>query len=121
MTTILRPLHAAILVSDLAKAEQFYGQTLGLLQVERPLNFPGTWYQVGQFQIHLMIATGIETQLYNPEKWGRNAHLAFAVNDLEAIKAALLEAGFSVRMSASGRAALFSQDPDGNIVELSQG
>jgi catechol-2,3-dioxygenase len=29
-------------------------------------------------------------------------------------------AGYPVQMSASGRSALFTQDPDGNIVEISE-
>ncbi|MEO0538198.1 MAG: VOC family protein [Cyanobacteria bacterium P01_A01_bin.123] len=122
MLDILRPLHVALLVSDLDQAEQFYGHVLGLPQVDRPLNFPGLWYQVGQLQLHLMLAVGsTSSPLHNAERWGRNAHLAFAVKDLEAAKTALLNAGFLVQLSGSGRAALFSQDPDGHVIELSQG
>jgi catechol 2,3-dioxygenase-like lactoylglutathione lyase family enzyme len=120
MISIQSPLHVALNVSDLAQAEAFYGGILGLTSVERPLSFPGIWYQVGAFQIHLIVAEGYQRQINNAEKWGRNAHLAFAVEDLEAAKAALVEAGYPVQTSASGRAALFTQDADGNIIELSQ-
>ena len=118
---ITQCLHTAVLVSDLAKAEHFYGTVLGLPKVERSLKFPGAWYQVGDYQIHLMVAATIPGTVVNPENLGRNRHLAFAVSDLEAAKAELLAHNCPLQTSLSGRAALFTQDPDGNVVELSQG
>ena len=118
---ITQCLHAAILVSDLERAEQFYGNVLGLSKVDRVLKFPGAWYQVGQFQFHLIVAPDfILSKLQNPEKWGRNPHIAFAVTDLEAAKNQLVAHNCQIQMSASGRTALFTQDPDGNIIELSE-
>ncbi|MGF1494522.1 MAG: VOC family protein [Microcoleaceae cyanobacterium] len=117
---ILNALHAAILVSDLAASDHFYGNVLGLPQTERSLNFPGTWYQVGAFQVHLIQASEVFPDEVNPAKWGRNRHLAFAIDDVAAAKQRLTEQGYSVQMSSSGRAALFVQDPDGNIIELNQ-
>lgn len=111
-------LHTAILVSDLEKAEHFYGTVLGLAKVSRELKFPGAWYEVQGYQIHLMV--GAVPELYNAEKWGRNRHVAFSVSDLDAAKAQLLAHHCPIQMSASGRAAIFTQDPDGNVIELSQ-
>lgn len=113
-------LHTAILVSDLAKAEEFYGKILGLPKVERSLKFPGIWYQVGYYQIHIMVDEAVKPPLYNPEKWGRNPHLAFGVEDLEAAKQVLQQHHYPIQESASGRSALFTQDLDGNLIELSQ-
>ncbi|MFZ4666377.1 MAG: VOC family protein, partial [Prochlorotrichaceae cyanobacterium] len=48
-------LHAALLVSDLHRSSQFYGTILGLSVVDRPLDFPGIWYQIGTIQLHLMV------------------------------------------------------------------
>lgn len=118
--TILQPLHAALLVSDLEQSAWFYGTVLELPLDQRPLKFPGLWYQIGDFQIHLIASTLILPDRVNAEKWGRNRHLAFAVKDLDTLKSRLMEYGCPVQMSASGRAALFTQDPDGNILELSQ-
>ncbi len=117
---ITQCLHVSVLVSDLEKAEHFYGNILGLSKVERILKYPGVWYQVGDFQIHLIVDSSIQPKLQNPEKWGRNPHLALSVADLDVAKSQLLEHGCSLQMSASGRAALFTQDPDGNIIELGQ-
>jgi catechol 2,3-dioxygenase-like lactoylglutathione lyase family enzyme len=117
---ITQCLHAAVLVSDLERSEHFYGNVLGLSKVERSLNYPGAWYQVGEFQIHLIVAPAAPTDLQNPEKWGRNPHIAFSVTDLDTAKNQLIHHACPIQMSASGRAALFTQDPDGNIIELSQ-
>lgn len=114
-------LHAALLVSDLGQAQHFYEHVLGLNRVDRPLKFPGVWYQIGPVQLHLMTTANPPAELVNPQKWGRNRHLAFAVADLEGMKTRLANENYSFQMSASGRAALFVQDPDGNVIELSQG
>jgi catechol 2,3-dioxygenase-like lactoylglutathione lyase family enzyme len=117
---ITQCLHTAVLVSDLERAEHFYGKVLGLSKVERTLKYPGVWYQVGEFQIHLIVAPSIQPAPQNLEKWGRNPHIAFAVADLDAAKNQLVAHNYPIHMSASGRAALFTQDPDGNIIEISQ-
>ncbi len=117
---ITKCLHTALLVADLAQAEHFYGTVLGLPKAERPLNFPGAWYQVKDYQIHLIVAESVPTDLVNSEKLGRNRHLAFSVSDLADAKDKLLAHGCSIQMSASGRPALFTQDPDGNVIELGE-
>ncbi|NEP49962.1 MAG: glyoxalase, partial [Moorea sp. SIO3C2] len=97
-------LHVAVLVSDLEKAEHFYGNILGLSKVERELRFPGAWYQVGQFQIHLMVNPNPRVDLKNPEKWGRNPHIAFRVVNLDEAKESLQAQGYPIQLSSSGRA-----------------
>lgn len=116
---ITQSLHAALNVVNLEQAEHFYGTVLGLQKVDRNLKFPGAWYQIGSFQIHLIVASSTTPPVLD-EKWGRNRHLAFSVTDLNAAKVQLLSHGCPVQMSASGRPALFTQDPDGNILELGE-
>ncbi len=119
-------LHTALWVSDLARAEHFYGTVLGIPKAERfPFDFPGAWYQVGSSQIHLIVTE--EPLDQRPQasrtsraKWGRHPHVALGVDDLEAVKTRLLQAGYEVQPSASGRAALFVRDPDGNVIEVIQ-
>jgi catechol 2,3-dioxygenase-like lactoylglutathione lyase family enzyme len=113
-------LHTAVLVTDLSRAEMFYGQVLGLPKVERSLRFPGAWYQLGHVQIHLIQAERVHPDHVDPQRWGRNPHLALGVKDLEAARAQLAAHDCPIQLSASGRAALFTQDPDGNVIELSQ-
>ncbi|MCC5668077.1 VOC family protein [Nostoc sp. CHAB 5784] len=116
---ITQSLHTAILVTDLERSEQFYGKVLGLSKIDRSLKYAGAWYQVGNYQIHLIVAPTAPTENPN-EKWGRNPHVAFSVANLDAAKQELLNHNYPIQPSASGRPALFTQDPDGNIVELSQ-
>jgi glyoxylase I family protein len=117
MSTILHPLHVAIQVSDLEAAEAFYTKIIGLSKVARSLSFPGTWYQIGDFQLHLIVSEWAQ-QPSREDKWGRHPHLTFAVSDLEARKQTLTERQIPFQMSSSGRAALFVKDPDGNVIEL---
>ncbi|MBW4689075.1 MAG: VOC family protein [Komarekiella atlantica HA4396-MV6] len=116
---ITQSLHTAILVTDLKRSEHFYGKVLGLSKIDRSLKYSGAWYQVDNYQIHLIVATTVPTKNPN-EKWGRNPHIAFSVADLDTAKLELLNHNYRIQASASGRAALFTQDPDGNIIELSQ-
>ena len=117
---ITESIHAAILISNLEKSEHFYTNVLGLSKLDRILKFPGIWYQVGNFQIHLILAAKIIPDAVDSDKLGRNRHLAFSVADLERAKQKLIAHNCPIQMSASGRSALFTQDPDGNIIELSQ-
>ena len=118
--TIIKCLHTAILVSDFEKAEQFYGNILGLEKVDRPLKYPGVWYQVGDYQIHLMVHSEFNFNLSNQEKWGRNHHFALGTDNLSEIIARLQSRGHPVQMSQSGRAACFTRDFDGNVIEINQ-
>ncbi|NQE35274.1 VOC family protein [Microcoleus asticus] len=117
---ITQALHAAILVSNLEKSEQFYSSILGLSKIDRQLKFSGIWYQVGNFQIHLIVVATIIPDAADNDKWGRNRHLAFSVANLAAAREQLIAHNCPFQMSASGRSALFTQDPDGNIIELSE-
>jgi catechol 2,3-dioxygenase-like lactoylglutathione lyase family enzyme len=118
--SILGFLHAALAVTDLEVSQRFYEGVLGLIPIPRPFGFPGMWYQIGSVQLHLIQTEHLIPDLVNAEKWGRNRHLAFAVSDLAEIHQQLLQKGYAVQRSASGRAALFVTDPDGHLIELSQ-
>jgi glyoxylase I family protein len=113
-------LHAALLVTNLDAAKHFYETVLELTPVERNLTFPGQWYQMGAVQLHLIVADALIGDRVNAQKWGRNRHIALAVTDLDAMKQRLERYGCEAQMSASGRAALFVCDPDGNLIELAQ-
>ena len=118
--TITQFLHATLLVTDLEASRYFYEAVIGLTPIPRDLSFAGTWYQLGPVQIHLIVAERVIGDRSNPEKWGRNRHLALAVTDIETIKRHFESLGQTFQLSASGRAALFIADPDGNLIELTQ-
>ncbi len=119
MIEVTSCLHVAVIVSNLTRSIEFYSNLLGLTKVDRDLKYPGIWYQVGDLQIHL-----IEDLHYQPNveidlsKSTRSPHIALGVRDLDVAKQQLLAANCVVKMSNSGRAALFTQDPDGNAIEL---
>lgn len=112
-------LHVAINVTDLERAAAFYEGLLGLTAVDRPLKFPGRWYQMGTVQIHLIQASQV-LNTRQDERWGRNPHFALGVSDLATLEKRLTAAQIPFQRSASGRPAIFVADPDGNLIELSQ-
>lgn len=121
MIQIKQLMHAGLIVSDLQKSRAFYEGLLGLTpNPARPtFNFDGVWYDIGHNQLHLMVVPNPYADALRPEHGGRDNHIAFAVDDVAPIKAALDAAGVSYSASKSGRAALFCRDPDGNALEFS--
>jgi len=116
---IARLHHVSLLVADAERALSFYRDILGLVPAARPaLGFPGAWLQVGDQQIHLLELANPDPVDGRPEHGGRDRHVAFAVDELDAITERLENAGIPYTRSRSGRAAIFCRDPDGNAVEL---
>ncbi|PWB47668.1 MAG: glyoxalase [Nitrosomonadales bacterium] len=113
-------LHASLLVSDLSASRAFYESVLNLLpSAKRPeLAFEGVWYEIGAQQIHLLALPNPGPVGGRPEHGGRDRHIALGVDDLEALKISLDQAGIPYTMSRSGRPALFCRDPDGNALEF---
>ena len=117
---ITQLLHTSLAVADLERSRQFFETILELSPVERPFSFPGIWYQIGPQQLHLIKVDQVKPDMVNIEKWGRNRHVAFGVTNLSEMRSRLESNHYPIQMSASGRAALFTKDPDGNIIELTQ-
>ena len=119
--TNLYYLHTTLCVRNLEASRSFYGELLGLQEItERPLSFPGLWYDLGNAQLHLILDPGFHAPIASSDAWGRSPHLALSVPDLSAIQQRIMHRGITYQASASGRAALFVRDPDGNTIELSQ-
>lgn len=116
---IERMLHAAVLVSDLDRARKFYEGFLGLKPKPRPtMRSAGAWYDLGDCELHLMAT---EAVLPPAEKRPQSDfHIAFMIDDYDAVKCAIEEAGLPYRESRSGLKQLFIRDPDGNLIELNK-
>ena len=54
--------HFSIDVADVTVSRSFYGELLGLSEIERPdFGLPGVWYQAGPVQLHLIqVPEGVE-------------------------------------------------------------
>ena len=112
--------HASFLVADLNRALDFYHGVLGMeIFPDRPdLGYPGAWLQVQAQQIHLLQLPNPDPTEDRPQHGGRDRHIAFEIDNLEALIAELDAAGTVYTLSRSGRRALFCRDPDGNALEF---
>lgn len=137
MTGILSIHHVSVIVADTARALRFYRDTLGLeVDPQRPdLGYPGAWLRIGAQQLHLLELPNPDSPAGRPAHGGRSRlpvsrdtctsvyggrdrHCAFAIRDLETLRARLEGAAVGYTLSRSGRRALFCRDPDGNALEF---
>jgi catechol 2,3-dioxygenase-like lactoylglutathione lyase family enzyme len=114
--------HFSITVADIERARAFYGKILGLKEIERPdFGFPGAWYQAGSVQLHLIVPPpGVETGRPAPALTPVAGHIAFEIDDYQAMKAHLELAGVELLGLGARVGQMFVRDPDGNVVELIQ-
>lgn len=120
--------HVTLVVADLERSRRFYCDLLGMQQVERPgFNFPGSWFQVGIQQIHLIQAHEGSAPAGFPAppeyvRPGRTFHYAFEVDDATQVIPILLQHGVEVKGEArhrpDGCLQTFCYDPDGHVVEI---
>ncbi len=98
-----------------ARARRFYGEVLGLVEIEKPAPMRvrgGMWFSAGAVAIHL----GVEPDMRASKK----AHPALVVDDLAPYRARAVAAGATWRddreLPEVVRAHL--EDPFGNRIEL---
>jgi catechol 2,3-dioxygenase-like lactoylglutathione lyase family enzyme len=97
------------------QARGFYGDVLGLREIPKPVELAargGAWFDLGAAQLHL----GVEAE-FRP---ARKAHVAFDVDDLDALAARCQAAGYAPRTDYKipGIRRFFVDDPFGNRLEL---
>jgi catechol 2,3-dioxygenase-like lactoylglutathione lyase family enzyme len=109
--------HAALRVSNIDKATDFYENIVGLKRIPRPdFGFPGAWYGIGANALHLISS---ENHGRKPDPLG--PHVAFLVEDFDETKRTLKEKGVEFLEAPAGMGVgrqLWILDPDGNTVEL---
>lgn len=115
--------HATLCVGDVEAAIEFYGQVLGLQQIERPdFGFPGAWFVAGSVPVHL--TTGGLLRGPNAPLNPHEAHLAFRVEEnLQHLVEKVRTAGAPVYESEDPPVAqrqVFILDPWGNMLEFCQ-
>jgi catechol 2,3-dioxygenase-like lactoylglutathione lyase family enzyme len=108
--------HSSILVTDMARARQFYAGVLGLPEIERPANFtlPVAWFEVGDEHIHLIPSSSPD--VISPR------HFALHVEDARAAREHMRSQGIEIRETdvIAGADRFFIHDPDGNNIEIIQ-
>ncbi|MBL4851076.1 MAG: VOC family protein [Gammaproteobacteria bacterium] len=114
--------HGSVVVADIEASLAFYCNILGLMvDPARPdLGYPGAWLCVGQQQIHLLAVDNVDPVAGRPAHVGRDRHIAFQLENIDALAEQLEYADISYTRSRSGRNALFCRDPDGNGLEFIQ-
>ena len=112
--------HISFAIRDLARSRRFFGETLGLDEIQRPaFRFPGAWYALGDRQLHLIQATEPEPEV--EARISRSDHMALEVRDIEAVRQRLGAAGVEFRQGGNrdlGMEQVFCQDPDGHVIEF---
>ena len=96
-------------------ARKFYGEILGLREIEKPESLRtrgGCWFQCGAQQLHI----GVEADFRAAKK----AHPAFVAADLEKLRAALQAHDIAVKDDDAipGFRRFFAEDPWGNRLEF---
>ncbi|KAG5186154.1 lactoylglutathione lyase family protein [Tribonema minus] len=113
--------HAGVLCSNTEASLAFYTEVLGFqdeTELRPNLPFKGAFVRAGGQQIHLMELENPDPVDGRPEHGGRDRHLAFTIRSLAPLEAALKRHGRTYTRSKSGRAAIFTRDPDGNAFEF---
>jgi glyoxylase I family protein len=113
--------HVAIVVRDAAAARAFYGDLLGLEELERPADvgarFAGAWYRIGALELHVF-----EQSDYSPPAVAIGPHIALHAADFDGLVARLRSRGcafaFGPGRDAGGIARAILRDPTGNVVEI---
>jgi catechol 2,3-dioxygenase-like lactoylglutathione lyase family enzyme len=100
------------------QARDFYCGLLGLKEIDKPDSLKGRgglWLQIGAFQVHVSIQDAVE-------RYGLKSHLAYLVDDLEAWRTFLIEAGFHPEQNTPipGYHRFEFRDPFGNRIEFIQ-
>jgi len=122
MVEVLDLHHAAVNVTDLERAVEFYKTILGLKEIERPnFPFPGAWFALGNRQLHLMVKPDSRTLRGTTEVHPAEGHFALRVKSYSKALEKVKEAGVphvATPESVTPWPQLHITDPDGNVIEL---
>jgi glyoxylase I family protein len=108
--------HAAIRVTDVERARNFYTKVLGFTEIARPdVPTAGAWLSLGEAQVHLIHGPAAEYP-----GTATRPHIAIVIDDFADASAELHRHGIEHRVmigSVAGSVMLLA-DPDGNAIEL---
>jgi glyoxylase I family protein len=111
--------HAAIRVTDVERARNFYVNVLGFKQIPRPeVPSPGAWLSLGDAQVHLI--HGPVARYDGEPGAATRPHLAIVIDDFHDASAELERHGIKhrVMLGSIAGSVLLLHDPYGNAIEL---
>ena len=121
----LHHVQVACPVGGEADARRFYGKGLGLTEVEKPVALAGrggAWFRA--YDARGAVAAEVHVGVEDPFVPARKAHPAFVVDDLDAVAASVVAAGFAVDETEwhtfAGYVRFHTHDGAGNRVEVLQ-
>ncbi|MFO0938636.1 MAG: VOC family protein [Gemmataceae bacterium] len=106
--------HITLIVTDVAKARNFYGTVLGLKEIAAPaaFDFVALWFDLGGQYLHLLLKP-------QPDSIS-SRHPCFHVEDIPAAREHFQKLGVpvdeTVKIPHCDR--FFVRDPDGNRIEI---
>ena len=108
--------HCSILITDVERSRKFYGDLLGLKELNPPrtFNFTVLWFDLGNQHLHLLKRGQADPP--SPR------HFALRVRDVAAARMYFHERGIPVEETTPfpGSDRFFISDPDGNRIEIIQ-
>lgn len=101
-----------------SEARDFYCHLLGIEEIAKPASLQGRggfWLRAGAIEVHVGTEAGVDRQ-------ATKAHIAWLVDDLEAMRARLMERDIATEtgIPIPGYDRFEFRDPFGNRVELIQ-
>ena len=126
--------HVSIPVTDLAGAERFYEDVLGLKKITRPdFPFGGAWYRAGDRDLHLIVPEPDDDPTLRGDKPidSHDTHFAIRVRSYARALEHLRSKGYRedlpetdllrLRANPTGKAGfpqIYILDPDRNVIEI---
>jgi catechol 2,3-dioxygenase-like lactoylglutathione lyase family enzyme len=101
--------------ADLQRAREFYIDFMGMTEIARPTTFKskGIWMHAGNFEMHIGLEDGVNRS-------ATRAHIAYEVDDIDAWRTKVSEAGFAIveQPLIPGYDRFQFRDPFGNNIEI---
>jgi len=108
--------HVTVQITDVARAKKFYGEVIGLEEVERPesFDFSGAWFRTPNALIHLVSQEKADA--------ASRRHFCLWVADVKGAAKMFETAGYPAQWNTKNKIPgidrFFVYDPDNNRIEI---
>jgi len=117
--------HVALIIRDLEKAKQFYGEVLGfVVSQDRPdFDFDGIWYHIGTTELHLVVPRGNKAGAEQAAISPKEGHFAIRVTNMKELLERFDRYNWKYESypdSITGWHQVFIADPEGHRIEFNE-